>query len=68
MHLQAGARREVPDDVNDNASVATTRPEQSDAKACDDMRVVSPCAKSQYAPLSDEIGGHDEQLTMLGYK
>ena len=68
LHLQAGARKEVPDDANDNASVATTRPEQSDAKACDDMRVVSPCAKSQYAPLSNEIGGHDEQLTMLRYK
>ena len=34
----------------------------------DDMQVVSPCVKSHYAPVSDEIGGADEQLRMLGYK
>ena len=64
MHVQAGARKEVPDDtLSDHASVATNKLECED-----DMRVVSPCARSQRAPLSDEIGGHDEQLTMLGYK
>jgi hypothetical protein len=70
MHVQAGARREVPDDLaNDCASVATIRHEPPDAKACDDdMRVVSPCEKSQYAPVSDEIDGGEEQLRMLGYK
>jgi hypothetical protein len=64
MHVQAGARKEVPDDtLSDHGSVATNK-----LQCEDDMRVVSPCAKSQGAPLSDEIGGHDEQLTMLGYK
>jgi hypothetical protein len=62
MHVQAGARKDVPEDMNDNASVSTSKPE------CDDMQVVSPSVKSHYAPLSDDIGGHDEQLTMLGYK
>ena len=70
MHLQAGARKEVPDDLtNDNASVATNQHGQSDGMACeDDMRVVSPCVKSHRAPVSDEIDGSDEQLRMLGYK
>ena len=34
----------------------------------DDMQVVSPCVKSQRAPVSDEIDGTDEQLHMLGCK
>jgi hypothetical protein len=64
MHVQAGARKEVPDDMpHDSASVATNQQECND-----DMQVVSPCVKSHRAPVSDEIEGAEEQLHMLGYK
>jgi hypothetical protein len=51
------------------ALLAESKKQAADAAPTDDgMQVVSPCAKSHFAPLSDEIEGTDEQLRMLGYK
>jgi hypothetical protein len=64
MHVQAGARREVQDDMlHDNASVAHNTQEKRDSQASeDDIQIVSPCVKSHRAPLPDEIDGAGEQL------
>jgi hypothetical protein len=70
MHLQAGARKDAQHDLaSDDAAATYGKPPQPDAKDHeDDMHVVSPCVKSQRAPVSDEIDGADEQIRMLGYK
>ena len=54
---------------SDTALLAESQKQPPDsATPDDDMQVVSPCVKSHYASLSDDIGGADEQLRMLGYK
>ena len=69
MHVQAGARKEVPDDMLSDHTSATQKQHERDAQSSEDgMQVISPCVKSQRAPVSDEIDGADEQLHMLGYK
>jgi hypothetical protein len=57
------------DMTKSDSMVAESKKQPADAARTDDgMQVVSPCAKSHFAPLSDEIEGADEQLRMLGYK